>query len=122
MDVDKESEYKEFVTKVNDNQDTKVNVIIDIEDVKKKCPFDVSMSTPCDSLCLIPPLYSLMSLLTMTAYKLQTQQLHQKVLQPWSFHWHIFVVCWKRSMGTTTNRVTTHTFVQTAPNYHLPHS
>ena len=46
--MEKESEYKDFVQKINNNRYGKVNIIIDIDDVKKKCPVDVSTSFSLD--------------------------------------------------------------------------
>jgi short-subunit dehydrogenase involved in D-alanine esterification of teichoic acids len=41
LDVERESEYKELVSKINKYQYTKVNIIVNVEDIKKRCPIDV---------------------------------------------------------------------------------
>lgn len=46
LDVEKESEYCEMVEKIEENSYEKMNVIIDINDIKKKCLVDVSIVFP----------------------------------------------------------------------------
>ena len=42
LDVEKESEYQEMVAKIAESNFSKISIIVDMNDVKRKCPIDVS--------------------------------------------------------------------------------
>ena len=44
LDVNNEAEYRDMVKKIQDNCWSKINIVIDLDDVKKACPVTINVS------------------------------------------------------------------------------